>query len=93
MTSVVPERALARTIEGTASTRLAARPSLVADTRWLRRLSRRLLLLDAVVVAVTVTVSLVVRFTALAEPFGRERSRIALPERLSDIDLSSYLVE
>ena len=64
MTSVVPERALARSIEGTAATRLTSRPSLVADTRWLRRLSRRLLLLDAVVVAVTVTVSLVVRFTA-----------------------------
>jgi len=92
MTSVVPERALARSIEGTAATRLTSRPSLVADTRWLRRLSRRLLLLDAVVVAVTVTVSLMVRFTALAERFGRERSRIALPDRLSDVDLSSYLV-
>lgn len=92
MTSVVPEHALARSVEAAASARLAARPSLVADTRWLRRLSRRLLLLDTLVVAVTVTVSLVVRFTALAERLGREPSRIAVPDHLSDVDLSSYLV-
>src|SRR4051794_34589069 len=55
MTSVVPARAHARSVEGAASAGVAAHPSLVADTRWLRRLSRRLQLLDAVVVAVTIT--------------------------------------
>ncbi len=92
MTSVVPDSALARSLDVSTAARLDGRPSLVADTRWLRRLSRRLLLLDALVVAATIAAALVVRFTALAERFGRERSRISLPETFGDLHPSSYLV-
>ena len=43
-------------------------------------------------VVLTVTAVLVVRFTTLSARFGREPSRIAFPESLGDVRLSSYLV-
>jgi exopolysaccharide biosynthesis polyprenyl glycosylphosphotransferase len=92
MTSVVPERTVVRPLEVAPYPRLASRPTVVADTRWLRTLSRRLVLLDAAVVALTVAGVLAVRFTALADRFGRERSRISFPSSLSEVHLSSYLV-
>jgi exopolysaccharide biosynthesis polyprenyl glycosylphosphotransferase len=93
MTSVVPERAATRALEViTPHHATASRAGVRADTRWLRTLSRRLVLLDAAIVLGSVAVALVIRFTALAETFGRERSRISPPESLSDLHFSSYLV-
>ena len=92
MTSVVPERAHGRVLEvATPSARLAS-SAVAADTRWLRTLSRRLVLLDSTLVALAVAVVLVVRFTALAETFGRQQSQIALPRSLGELHLSSYVV-
>ena len=92
MTSVVPERAQGRVLDiTTPSLRLAGTPT-AADTRWLRTLSRRLVLLDSALVVFAVTAALVVRFTALAEAFGRQQSQISLPKTLADVELSSYVV-
>lgn len=92
MTSVVPERAQGRVLDlTTSSLRLAGTPT-AADTRWLRTLSRRLVLLDSALVVFAVTAALVVRFTALAEAFGRQQSQISLPKTLADVELSSYVV-
>jgi exopolysaccharide biosynthesis polyprenyl glycosylphosphotransferase len=91
MTSVVPERASAGSLEVILSPR-AATGTVAADTRWLRQLGRRLMMLDAAVVAVVVAGSLAVRFTTLADRFGRENSRISLPDSLRDVQPSSYLI-
>ena len=50
------------------------------------------MILDSALVVLTVTSVLVVRFTTLSARFGREPSRIALPESWGDVRLSSYLV-
>ena len=85
MTSVVPERAAARTtLEVTPSPRQAGKPVL-ADTRWLRRLGRRLLLLDTLVVGVAVAGTLLVRFLPAGHDFP-------MPGSFTDIELSSYVV-
>ena len=85
MTSVVPERAAARTtLEVAPSPRLAGRPVL-ADNRWQRRLGRRLLLLDSVVVAVAVAGTLLVRFL----PADHD---LPVPGSFTEIELSSYVV-
>ena len=93
MTSVVPERASAATsLEVVLAPPRSSSASLVADTRWLRRLGRRLMLLDAAIVAIAVIGSLAVRFTTLADRFGGENSRISLPDSLRDIEPSSYYI-
>ena len=90
MTSA-PERAVERALEVVSSPRLAG-AGTAGGSRWLRRLGRRLWVLDSTLVALTLTAVLVVRFTALSAPFGRERSRIAFPESFDDVRLSSYLI-
>jgi exopolysaccharide biosynthesis polyprenyl glycosylphosphotransferase len=82
MTSVVPERTATRPLEVLLAPRPATRPA-VADTRWLRRLGRRLLLLDTVVVALALGLTLFVRFAGQGLP---------LPGSFTEIELSSYLV-
>jgi len=91
MASVVPERAAAARVEVVPSRGQRGR-TVPADTRWLRRLGRRLWILDSTLVVMTVTAVLVVRFTTLSTRFGREPSRIAFPESWGDVRLSSYLV-
>lgn len=86
MTSVVPERALRRDSLATAPSSLAlAEPGAVADTRWLRRLGRRLLLLDAVLVTTAVA-------AALGYVFGPSYKAISIDSELANIRPSSYIV-
>jgi exopolysaccharide biosynthesis polyprenyl glycosylphosphotransferase len=88
MTSVLPERVLDRPATRPAPvSRLVSRePSLVADTRWLRRLGRRLLLLDTVVVAVTILAA----FGIVFGPWGRHS--LSLGAEWANLRPSSYLV-
>jgi exopolysaccharide biosynthesis polyprenyl glycosylphosphotransferase len=100
MTSVVPERARLRAAEaperpvltGVPATGTHGAPARQPDNRWLRRLGRRLVLLDAAIVAFTVAGALLVRFTALSSQFGPVQARISVPESLGEVRLSSYLV-
>ena len=85
MTSVVPERVATRSLAPRIpelSTRQVNRP---ADTRWLRRLGRRLLLLDALIVSSALGATLAIRFAP-------ESRRFPFPGSFTDIELSSYLV-
>ena len=92
MTSVVPERATARSLEVIPALRDVQRPMIAADTRWLRRLGRRLLLLDAVVVAASVASVLVWRYVLLADTFEHHAARLSTPHSFGDVRLTSYVV-
>jgi exopolysaccharide biosynthesis polyprenyl glycosylphosphotransferase len=92
MTSVVPERATARSLEVIPALRDEARPTIAADTRWLRRLGRRLLLLDAVVVAASVASVLVWRYVLLADTFEHHAARLSTPHAFADVRFTSYVV-
>ncbi len=83
MTSVVPERA-ERVLQVVDSPRLSSRP-VAADTRWLRVLGRRLLLLDSILMVISVGTTLAVRF-------GPADRRIPLPATWHDLTLTSYVV-
>jgi len=91
MTSVVPEHASARSLEVVPALRETARPVIAADTRWLRRLGRRLLLLDTVLVAGTLGAVLLGRYVVLAGSFEHQAG-VAAPASLSDVRVSSYAV-
>jgi exopolysaccharide biosynthesis polyprenyl glycosylphosphotransferase len=92
MTSVVPERATARSLEVIPALRDVPRPTIAADTRWLRRLGRRLLLLDTVVVAATVAAVLLGRYVLLADSFGHHAAPLSTPHSFADVRISSYVV-
>ena len=92
MTSVVPERATARSLEVIPSLRDVPRPMIAAYTRWLRRLGRRLLLLDAVVVAASVASVLVWRYVLLADTFEHHAARLSTPHSFADVRFTSYVV-
>ena len=93
MTSVVPERAL-RWLDldldpepGTATAPLPialAGRAVAADTRWLRTLGRRLVLLDAVLVTFSIAL-------ALGIVFGPSR-RTSIAREWADLAPTSYLV-
>ena len=86
MTSVVPERAVARAAVDTSPAPLSvAGPRLVADTRWLRRLGRRLVLLDAVVVTASVAL-------AMGIVFGPTDPRTSIAKEWENFGLTSYLL-
>ncbi|MGH8940857.1 MAG: hypothetical protein ACRDV2_16145 [Actinomycetes bacterium] len=86
MTSVVPERALRRPSVHPSTTPLSlAERTVAADTRWLRRLGRRLLLLDAVIVTVSLG-------TALGFVFGPRYQGMSIGTEWANIRPSSYLV-
>ena len=85
MTSVVPERALRRALDTPPSPVSLVGRSIVADTRWLRRLGRRLLILDAVLVFASVA-------TALGIVFGPADREVSIGSELADLRFSSYLV-
>lgn len=88
MTSVVPERALRRAPDAplplASALTLASRP-VVADTRWLRRLGRRLMLLDAVLIFASVAI-------ALGIVFGPSDRTISIGSEAANLRPSSYLV-
>jgi exopolysaccharide biosynthesis polyprenyl glycosylphosphotransferase len=92
MTSVVPERATARSLEVIPALRDVPRPMIAADTRWLRRLGRRLLLLDALVVAASVASVLVWRYVLLADTFEHHAARLSTPHSFADVRFTSYVV-
>jgi exopolysaccharide biosynthesis polyprenyl glycosylphosphotransferase len=91
MTSVVPERAGRRPSVDTpprltlAGPRLAAGTRVASDTRWLRRLSRRLVILDAVLVTAGIAFS-------LGYVFGPTYKGISITSELANIRPSSYIV-
>jgi exopolysaccharide biosynthesis polyprenyl glycosylphosphotransferase len=65
MTSVVPERDLARPELRLAAPATWSGLEVASDTRWLRRLGRRLFLLDAVLVTIAVASTLLIRYNLL----------------------------
>ena len=85
MTSVVPERALRATLDVSPSPVTLVGHSIVADTRWLRRLGRRLLILDTVLVVSSVAI-------ALGIVFGPSDKSISIGSEFANLRLSSYLV-
>jgi len=85
MTSVVPERALRKTVDAPPSPVALVGRSIVADTRWLRRLGRRLLILDAVLVVSSVAI-------ALGIVFGPSDKSISIGSEFADVRLTSYLI-
>ncbi|HEX7189658.1 MAG TPA: sugar transferase [Actinomycetes bacterium] len=86
MTSVVPERAAARvSVTDAPPTLSVAERAVAADTRWLRRLGRRLLLLDAVLVTTAVAI-------ALGYVFGPRYKGISITGEWANLRPSSYLV-
>ncbi len=86
MTSVVPERALRRASSDPSPAPLSlAEHAVAADTRWLRRLGRRLLLLDAVLVTTAIG-------AALGYVFGPTYKGLSIDSELANIRPSSYLV-
>ena len=84
MTQVAPESV--RTELRIASPLTWSGPTVAAQTKWLTRLSRRLFVLDAVVVTVAIAVSLGIRFGTVRENLA---SPMAAIERLHP---SSYVV-
>jgi exopolysaccharide biosynthesis polyprenyl glycosylphosphotransferase len=86
MTSVVPERASARPLVDTSPSPVSlAGRAVVSDTRWLRRLGRRLFLLDAVLVTTALGVSLGI-------VFGPGYKGLSIGTELANLRPSSYLV-
>ena len=91
MTSVVPDGVLRLESGAQAAERPtlapdpAATPYPPSDVRWLRRLSRRLALLDALVVTASVAL-------ALGIVFGPTDRRISIVGELEHLTLTSYLL-
>ena len=85
MTSVVPEPALRPAPDASPLPVSLVGRSIVADTRWLRRLARRLLLLDAVLVFGSVAI-------ALGIVFGPTDRSISIGGELADLRATSYFV-
>ena len=86
MSSLVPERALrSATPEIAPSPLTLTGRAVVADTRWLRRLGRRLIILDTLVVFFSVGL-------ALAIVFGPADKTIAVAAEMENLRFSSYLV-
>ena len=79
MTSVVPERDLARPELRLAAPATWSGVEVVSDTRWLRQLGRRLFLLDAVLVTIAVATTLLIRYSLL------DRSLVINEGTLSDL--------
>lgn len=89
MTSVVPEGDLRRATHTRSEDRpvvlsLAER-AVASDTRWLRRLGRRLLLLDALLITAAIGL-------ALGYVFGPSYKAISITSELGNLRPTSYLV-
>ena len=87
MTSVVPERALRRApvVEPPRSVLSVNGAPVPSDRRWLRRLGRRLFLLDAVLVTISVA-------AALGIVFGPSDKSVTIGTEWQNFRFSSYLV-
>ena len=90
MTSVVPDGNIAaqRTpnrAPDLPQLRSLADHAVASDTRWLRRLGRRLLILDALLVTVSIAL-------ALGYVFGPNDKLVSITSELDDVRLTSYLV-
>ena len=89
MTSVVPDGDVAQQAPARAVDRpqvlTLADHATVSDTRWLRRLGRRLLLLDALLVTVAIGL-------ALGYVFGPSDKAVSITSELGNVRPTSYLV-
>ena len=87
MTSVLPERGVAPApiVEPPRPLLALGGSPGVADRRWLRRLARRLMLLDAVIVTVAVA-------TALGLVFGPSDKTVTIGTEWQSLGMRSYLV-
>ncbi len=79
MTSVVPESQLSRPELKIAAPATWSGVAVASDTRWLRRLSRRLLLLDALLVTAALATALLIRYNLL------DRNLVVSDGTLSDL--------
>jgi exopolysaccharide biosynthesis polyprenyl glycosylphosphotransferase len=87
VTSVVPERATLRrpTVVDSPPRLTVSQPAVAPDTTWLRRLARRLFLLDAVVVTLSVGL-------ALGVVFGPTDRRTSIATEWDNFGPTSYLL-